>query len=81
MKCVLFMVLILDSQLEIGAHVYSDLGYLICLRHSFSSRAHTKLNFKERPIFRHIRTAQYLLSYHLLSLVCIVSYKWTPCSA
>ena len=33
----LAMVLILDSNSEIGAHVRSNLGYLTCLRHLISS--------------------------------------------
>ena len=47
------MVLILDGNSEIGAHVWSDLGYLIrliCLMHIKQS----KIFFLQiRPIFRH----------------------------
>jgi len=32
------MVLKINGNSEIGAHVWSDLGYLICLRHMFISR-------------------------------------------
>ena len=39
------IVLILDSNSGIGTHVRSDLGYLICLRHLFRSRAVTNLIF------------------------------------
>ena len=44
------MVLILDDNSEIGAHEWSDLDYLICLRHFFGSREATNLIFffKER---------------------------------
>ena len=37
------MVLISDGNPEIGVHMQSDLGYLICLRHLFISRAGTNI--------------------------------------
>ena len=37
------MVLILDGNSEIGAHVWSDIGYSIRLSHLFSARAITNL--------------------------------------
>ena len=42
---IVVMVLILDDILEIGAHVRGDLGYLICWRHLFKSKAVTHLSF------------------------------------
>ena len=39
------MVPILDGDSEIGAHVWRDLGYLICLRHLFRSTAFTNITF------------------------------------
>ena len=39
------MVLILDDKSEIGAHVRSNLCYLICGRHLLSSSAVTTRNF------------------------------------
>ena len=50
---------ILDGDLEIGAHVWSDIGYLICSRHLFRSRA----------VINHIFSficVQQVLSYHLI---------------
>ena len=44
------MVLILDGNSEIGAHVWSNLCYLICLRHLIRSKTVTNLIF---PIFLH----------------------------
>ena len=37
------MLLILDGISQIGAHDWSDLGYLICLRRVFRSRADTNM--------------------------------------
>ena len=59
------MVLILVGKSEIGAQVFSNLGYLICLRHWIRSRADTNLFFKEIPII--LDNAQHVLSYHLIS--------------
>ena len=39
------MALILDGNSELGAHVWSDIRYLICLRHLFSSRLVANLLF------------------------------------
>ena len=39
------MVLKLDGYLVIGAHVKSDIGYLICSRHLFRLRAVTNQKF------------------------------------
>ena len=44
------MVLILDGNSEIGAHMRSDLDYLTCLRHLFRSRAITKLYFLQQKL-------------------------------
>ena len=41
------MVLILDGNRKMGAHVWSDTGYLICLRPSRAA------DFQKRSIFRH----------------------------
>ena len=47
------MVLLLDCQSEIGADVWRDVGYLICLRHLSTSRAGTnqKVLFLEKTFF------------------------------
>ena len=42
------MVLILDGKFEIDAYVWSDLSYLICLRHSFRSIVQIHLVFQLR---------------------------------
>ena len=60
----LAMVSILDGDLEIGAHVRSNHGYLICLMHLFRSRADTNLIFLE-VLFSYTRK-QRVLSYHLI---------------
>jgi len=50
--------------------VWSDLGYLICLRHCLSSRAVKSIFFLFRNyIFPFIR-ALYILSYHLIYVPC-----------
>ena len=48
----LAMVSILDGDLEIGAHVRSNHGYLICLMHLFRSRAVINL-ISYSPVFLH----------------------------
>ena len=47
------MARILDGNLEIGAHVPSDLDYLTCSRHFFRSRLinYLIIKIKKRPIF------------------------------
>ena len=46
-----------DGNSEKGAHVWSDLGSLICLRHLFRSRAVTDMtSFHIRLIFHHTCT-------------------------
>ena len=46
------MVLLLDGNLDICAHVWSDLCYLICLRHLIRSRAVTNwIYFSEKTFF------------------------------
>ena len=39
------MVLILDGNSEIGAHVWRNLGYLICLRQLFRSQKKNLVSF------------------------------------
>ena len=56
---IFFMVLILDSNSKIGAHVLNNLCYLICLKHLIRSRA--ERNWKN--LFSFMR-AQRVLSYH-----------------
>ena len=55
-----FVVLILDGNPEISAHVWSDLGYLTCVSHSYCSRAVTHLICFLR--------AQHDLTYHLIQV-------------
>ena len=46
------MVLILDVNSVIGAHVRREIGYLICLRYLFGARAVADWNFSQkRPVF------------------------------
>ena len=45
------IVLTPDGNLEIGAHVWSALGYLIYLRHLIGSRAVTEIIFILRKVF------------------------------
>ena len=40
------LVIILDGNSEIGAHLWSTLGYFICLRHLYGSRAVLNLIFQ-----------------------------------
>ena len=59
------MVLILDGISELGAHVRSNLGYLVCLRHSNKSSAVTDriFFFFRKDLFPFMRE-QPVLSYH-----------------
>ena len=65
------MVLILDGNSEIVAHVWRDFVYLICLRHMFKSRAGTSRIFPlKRPVFLHVVATCYELpsnKYHGMS--------------
>ena len=50
--CGQIMVLIVDGNSELGAHVGNNLWYLICLRHLIISRAVTnQISFSEKAIF------------------------------
>ena len=61
------MALILDDYSEISAHVWSDLGYLICSMHLVSSIVITNLFFLEKTYYPScIRSEQVLGSYHLI---------------
>ena len=64
----------LDGKLDIGAHVWSDLGYLICSRHLIRSRAVTNRNFfsPERPIFLYA-----CATCSELSDICAIGYSST----
>ena len=44
------MVLVLDGNVEIGAHVWSEISNLICLRHLFISRAVANLKSVSRKV-------------------------------
>ena len=59
--------LIFDGNSEIGAHVQSDLVYLICSNHLFKSKAVTYLKTMLKKLF--IR-AQHVLSYILMKYAC-----------
>ena len=52
---IISLVLILYGNSGMGAHLWSDLSYLICLRHLLRSRAVTKIDFcsPKRPIYLH----------------------------
>ena len=60
------LVLNLDGNLEIGAHVRFNLGYLICLRRLIGSRAVTNRIFGRRKDLFSFMHAQPVLSYHLI---------------
>ena len=60
------MVLIIDGNSEKGAHVRSNLSYLICLRHLNRPRAVTNRIFSLRKDIFSFMRAQLVLSYHLL---------------
>ena len=62
---VVTMVIVWNGNSEIGAHLWNDLGNLICSRHFFRPRAVTTLIFffLRKEQFSVI-LAQYVLSYH-----------------
>ena len=60
------MALILDGDLEIGAHVRSNLNHLICLRHLIRSREVTYRIFLHRKEVVSFLRAQHVLSYRIL---------------
>ena len=63
---VLYMVIILDGNSGIGAHVGNNLCYSICFRHFIRSKAVTnRIFFPRKDIFSFMR-AQHVLSYHLI---------------
>ena len=47
---VLIVILILDGNSEMGAHVWSNLGYQICLRHLYTSKVTNKESFQKKKI-------------------------------
>ena len=64
---------ILDGHSEIVAHVWSELGYLICLRHSFSLRAVRNLNVS--ICIRHLfRSTAEKYSSHVRNVFDLPSY-------
>ena len=60
---VLIVILILDGNSEMGAHVWSNLGYQICLRHLYTSKVTNLKLFREKKLFSLI-FAQHILSNH-----------------
>ena len=56
------MVLGLDGYSELAAHLCSEIGNLVCLRHFFRSRAVASLKLLQISVFSFTR-AQYVLSY------------------
>ena len=75
----ILMVLELDGNLEKGARLWSDLGYLICLRHLFRSTAVTFL--KDLFSFTRVQRALYFCLSHSLFYLSIISFLWIdyPC--
>ena len=62
------MVLILDGNSEIGAHVGSNICYLICLRHLIRSRVvSNSIYFLEKDLIS-LMLAQDVLSYHVIQV-------------
>ena len=61
-----YMVLILDGNSVIDAHVRSNRFYLICLRHFISSRTVTNRFFFLRKDLLSFMRAQHVLTYHLI---------------
>ena len=57
------MALILDGNIEIGAHVWRDLGYLICSKHLVKLKI--GFSFLEKYLFYFIRALR-VLSDHLI---------------
>ena len=62
-----FIVLIVDGISEVGTHVWSDLGYLNCLRHLFRSTEVTK----KRPHLRHTCAASSDLPSYICTMINI----------
>ena len=60
-----FMVLILNGNIEEGAHVRINICYLICLSHLIRSRAVISRVFFSEFFFYCMR-AQHVLSYHVI---------------
>ena len=57
---------ILDGNIDMGAHVWSDLGYLFCSRHLLISRKRSRIGFFiQKDPFSFIR-AQHVLSYNVI---------------
>ena len=56
------MVLILDGDSENGAHVNSEIGFFICVRHLFRSKIFEKKNFIKKHFLQRV------LIYHLSSM-------------
>ena len=71
---VMIMVLILDGNSEIDAHVNSDLCYPICFRHLISSRAN--LIFVENTYFT--ANVRNILTCHLIYLTSNISTMSAP---
>ena len=65
------LTMVLDGNSDIGAHVYSNLFYLICFRHLIWPRAVTNRIFSSKNLFFFMR-AQHVLSHHLIS----VPWSW-----
>ena len=68
------MILILDGNSEIVAHVYSKIGNLICLRHLFRVAI---IIFKKRPILLHTCATCYELPSKISTIVwnIVVLYR------
>ena len=60
------MVVILDDNSEKSVHLWSNLGYVICLRHLFRSSAVTNLSLYFRSVLFSFTRAHRVLSYHLV---------------
>ena len=76
------MVHILGGKSEIGAHVKSNLCYLVCLRHLNRLRAVTTRLFFSEKTYIFFMHAQYVLSYHIIYVQgsALVSYLPTSIS-
>ena len=72
---VLSIVLILDGISEVGAHVRRNLGYLICLKHLFTSRAVTNRNAIYRKDLSKLRSRDPGV---VILLVCTIVCFATP---
>ena len=62
------MVLIMDGNSEIGVHMCSQIGTLICLRHLPRSTSVANKKIQESPVF--LTRAHNVLSYHKVYLLC-----------